>query len=261
MPSTVRPDLFDMTLRTMRRDRAARIGGDPFLAERAFQEIVERLQLIRREFDRALLIGCPDPSWRGRLGAARVDAVDPGRRFARAAGGEPVIEDRWQPEPGAYDLIVAVGTLDTVNDLPLALGRIRGAMRADALLIGAMSGGDTLPRLRSAMRAADAVADAAAPHVHPRIEASMVAPLLIAARFTAPVVDVDRVDAGYRSLGALVADLRATGATNILTERPRNSLSKRALEAAAENFARAGDGERTIETFEILHFAAWTQGN
>jgi len=245
----------------MRRARAARIGGDPFLAERAFQDIVERLELIRREFDRALLIGCPDASWRGRLRADRVDVVDPGPRFAAAAGGEPIIEDRWQPEPGAYDLIVAVGTLDTVNDLPRALARIRGAMRADALLIGAMSGGETLPRLRSAMRAADAAAGAAAPHVHPRIEASMVAPLLIAAGFTAPVVDIDRVDAGYRSLGALVADLRAMGATNILTERPRNWLPKPAVAAATEHFARAGDGERTIETFEILHFAAWTAGN
>ena len=93
----------------------------------------------------------------------------------------------------AYDLVLAVGTLDTVNDLPLALRLIRYAMRSDGLFIAALSGGDTLPRLRAAMRAADAVSGLAAPHVHPRIEPSALAPLLGDAGFVDPVVDVDRV--------------------------------------------------------------------
>jgi hypothetical protein len=252
------PELFDMELRAMRRDRAARTRVELFLFERVFNDLLERIQLVQRKFDRALLIGCPDSAWPARIEAAKVDVRDPGPLFAAAAGGRTVIEDRWDPEVAAYDLVLAVGTLDTVNDLPAALRLMRAAMQPDSLLIGAMSGGDTLVRLRGAMRAADAATGAAAPHVHPRIEASMVAPLLEAAAFARPVVDVDRVQVSYPSLRALVADLRAMGATNILTARPHDSATNAALAAAAEHFTAAGNGERTEEVFEILHFAAWT---
>jgi hypothetical protein len=250
-------DIFEMKLRAMRRDRAARIGVELFLFERAFEDCLERTGLIARSFDRALLLGCPDPAWPRRVPAARVDVLDPGPLFAAAAGGRIITENRWQPEIGAYDLVLAIGTLDTVNELPAALRLLRTAMRADAFLIGAMSGGDTLPQLRAAMRAADVSAGHAVPHVHPRIEASMLAPLLTAAGFVNPVVDVDRVPVSYPSLDALVADLRAMGATNILASRPRTSVTKSGLASARRHFVEAGEGGRTSETFEILHFAGW----
>lgn len=248
-----------MTLRALRRDRAARIGPELFLAERAFDDCFERLALMQRRFERALLIGCPDPGWPERLRAyaAEVEVRDPGPLFARRSGGKLMVEDHWEPDEGAFDLVVAVGTLDTVNDLPLALRLIRYAMRPDGLLLGALSGGDTLPQLRNGMRAADAVTGAAAPHVHPRVEASALAPLLLEVGFINPVVDVDRVSASYPSLQRLLADLRAMAATNILAARPR-FVGKSALTAAVGAFASAGDGARTVETFEILHLATWT---
>ena len=251
-------DLFDTNLRAVRRDRAARAGPELFLLERAFQDCIERIELIDRRFERALLIGCPDPGWPRRVKAASVEVMDPGPLFAAAAGGAAVVEDRWTPPQATYDLVLAVGTLDTVNELPLALALLCSAMRADGLLIGAMSGGDTLPKLRAAMRAADSVGGVAAPHVHPRIEASMLAPLLDQAGFARPVVDVDRVQVSYPSLGALVADLRAMGATNILVERPRTAVTKGAFTGACRHFIDLGQDGRAKETFEILHFAAWT---
>jgi hypothetical protein len=240
------PDLFDLKQRALRRDRAARTGAELFLYERAFEDCLERIASMQRRFDRALLIDCPDPGWPSRL-----------TEFARAVDAETLVEDRWMPQESAYDLVLAVGTLDTVNDLPLALQLIRYAMRGDALLIGAASGGETLPQLRAAMRAADAVSGTAAPHVHPRIEAAAVSPLLTDAGFAGPVVDVDRVAVSYQSFDRLVADLRAMGATNILNARPP-FVGRPAREAARQAFADAGDGSRTVETFEILHFAAWT---
>ena len=249
-----------MKLRALRRDRAVRSGPELFLHERAFADCLDRIALLRSRFARALLIGCQDPQWPERLGEL-VDGVDvrePGSRSAAEAGGETIVEDYWESAAGACDLVLAVGTLDTVNDLPLALRLIRHATSADALLIGAMSGGDTLPQLRAAMRAADAVAGAAAPHVHPRIEASALAPLLADAGFANPVVDIDRVPVSYRSFERLVGDLRAMGGTNVLLDRPR-FIGKAGRQAAARAFADAGDGSRTVETFEIIHFAAWTQ--
>jgi hypothetical protein len=252
-------ELFDMKLRAQRRDRASRLGTELFLLERAFEDCLERVVLVQRRFGRALLIGCPDAAWPARLGivAERVDIRDPGPLFAAAAAGDAIIEAAWQPDPQAYDLVLAIGTLDTVNALPLALQLIRYAMQANGLFIGALSGGDTLPQLRAAMRAGDALENAAAPHVHPRIEAAALAPLLSQAGFVNPVVDIDRVSVSYRSLDRLIADLRAMAATNLLTARPR-FIPRAAWAAASSAFASAGDSDRTTETFEILHFAAWT---
>jgi NADH dehydrogenase [ubiquinone] 1 alpha subcomplex assembly factor 5 len=248
-----------MNLRAMRRDRAAKIGPERFLAERVFEDCLDRIDLMKRKFERALLIGCLDPEWPVRLRsvAADVEARDPGPSLAFQARGEPIIEDAWEAPPDAFDLVVAIGTLDTVNDLPLALRLIFRSMRSDGLFIGALSGGDTLRQLRSAMRAADGVLGAAAPHVHPRIEASALSPLLINAGFVQPVVDVERVPVSYPSLERLVRDLRAMGATNILNSRSP-PLTRAQLRAAARAFTESGDGSRTTETFEILHFAAWS---
>lgn len=249
-----------MDLRAQRRDRAVRLGPELFLFERAFEDCLERIALVQRRFARALLIGCPDAAWPERLSelASDVDVVDPGQLFAQAAGGQQIVEDRWKAPAAAWDLVLATGTLDTVNDLPGALRSIRQSMRPDALLIGAMSGGETLPQLRAAMRAADQVSGEARPHVHPRIEASALAPLLSSAGFAMPVVDVDRVQVSYGSLQRLVGDLRRMGATNVLSARSPSPLSRRALVAAAGAFTAAGDGQRTVEAFEILHFAAWS---
>jgi hypothetical protein len=60
-------ELFDMTARALRRDRAFRSGPVLFLYERAFADIVERLADINRSFASALLIGTPDPSFPERL--------------------------------------------------------------------------------------------------------------------------------------------------------------------------------------------------
>jgi hypothetical protein len=248
-----------MQLRAMRRDRAARTGPEMFLYERAFEDCLERIALAGRRFEHALLVGCPDPSWHGRLGslADMVDVKDPGPLFASASAGEVVVEDAWEPSHEAYDLVLAIGTFDTIDDLPIALRLIAYAMRKDGLFLGALSGGDTLPQLRAAMRAADAVSGLAAPHVHPRIEASALAPLLADAGFSHPVVDVDRVPVSYASLGRLVKDLRMMGATNILKARPA-FIGKNARAAAARAFEAAGEQGRTLEIFEIVHFAAWT---
>ena len=253
-------DLFDERLRTLRRDRAFRQGPELFLHERAFEDVLERLSLVRRRFRSALLIGCFDSAWRERLlrHADAVEVIDPAPLFAAAGAGTCAGEERMDLEPGVYDLCVAVGTLDTVNDLPRALLLVRFALREDSLFLGTLAGGDALPRLRAAMRATDDHMGGASPHVHPRIEPSALAGLLSAANFEMPVVDVDRVHVAYASLWDLVRDLRAMGATNVLTARSRQPLSRQAAQAAADQFRQGAGDEKVIERFELVHFAAWT---
>jgi len=136
-------ELFDMELRALRRDRAFRRGGELFLLERVFEDCLDRLGLLRQGFGSALLIGCPDPAWPHRLRdfAREVAVLDPGRCFAQAAGGSCVVEDELEVAAERHDLCVAVGTLDTVNDLPRALTRIRASLAPGAFFLGAFAGG------------------------------------------------------------------------------------------------------------------------
>lgn len=236
------------------------MGADPFLLERAFDECLDRLHAIVRRVDRALLIGCPSSDWPERLHAfaAEVDVVDPGPLFARRSHGVAADEDRYDFGEGRYGLCIAVATLDTVNELPLALQLIRRALAPNAPLIGAMAGGNSLPALRAALIKADRATGRAVARTHPRIEPGSLAGLLTAAGFAMPVVDVDRVRLRYSGLSGLVRDLRGMAATGIMTDRPP-PLSRSAAMRAAEAFEQAGSGGRTEEFVEILHFLGWSQ--
>lgn len=253
------PPLFDSRLRALRRDRACRSGPELFLLDRAFDDCLERLRDIRRPVRNALLIGAPSPEWRGRLEdiGATVRVIDPGSGFAAAAGGTAAEEDRIDLGCGHYDVVVAVGTLDTVNDLGAALQSIRRSLRPDSPLIGALAGGDSLSTLRGALIEADRATGAVAARTHPRIDPSSLAGLLAAAGFAMPVVEVERVRLRYRSLGALVADLRKMGASIALTERAPGRGRQWAARAAAAFANQAEDG-RTAERIDILHFIGWS---
>lgn len=251
-------DLFNRKLRALRRDRAARIGPELFLLDRAFDDCLDRLVDIARPFANAMLIGCPSPDWRARLTAVAqsVDVVDPGELFAAQAGGLQADEDRHDFGEERYDLCLAVGTLDTVNELPFALHLLYRALRPNGLLIGAVAGGDSLAALRAALIEADRAEGRIVARTHPRIAAASLAQLLTAAGFEMPVVDVDRVRLRYRDVSSLVRDLRGMAATSILAERPP-FLGRAAIERIDRAFRSFGDGDRTAEYIEILHFLGW----
>lgn len=256
----VPPDLFDRRLRAIRRDRAARSGPELFLFERAFEECLDRLRDIPRAYRRALLLGCPSPDWPARLSAvaAAVDVRDPGQLFAANAGGSQVEEDRDDFGANQFDLCMAIGTLDSVNELPRALGMIARALEPDAPLIGAIAGANSLPALRSALIEAGRHKGRIAGRTHPRIDASALAPLLSAADFNMPVVDLDRVRLRYRDLDALILDLRRMGATSVLAQRSP-PMTRDEINFARQAFAAQATDGRTEEVVEILHFLAWSQ--
>jgi NADH dehydrogenase [ubiquinone] 1 alpha subcomplex assembly factor 5 len=253
---------FDRRLRRLRRDRAAaRFGEADYLHALTADELLERLDFVRRDFAQALALGCGDSTLAARLrerGIAVTEA-DAGFAFARARSGVQCDEDFLPFADASFDLIVSVGALDSVNDLPGALLLIRRALRPDGLFLGAMAGAGSLPRLRAAMLAADeAEGGAAAPRIHPQIDVRAAGDLLARAGLALPVVDAHGIDVRFADLFTLVRDLRAMGATNLLGLRSRTPLGRLGLAAAAADFAShaAADG-KTAERFEILHLLGW----
>ncbi|MGN6358028.1 MAG: methyltransferase domain-containing protein [Novosphingobium sp.] len=163
--------------------------------------------------------------------------------------------DEEQPFPsGNHDFIASLGTLDTVNDLPGALVHLRNALAPGGLMIASFVGAGSLPQLRAAMLAADG--ERPAPRMHPMVDVRAGAQLLQRAGFADPVADYRTLQASFRSLDGLVADLRAQGLTSVLA-RGGSPLGRAALDRARQAFGAAGENGRTVERFEIVTLSGW----
>jgi SAM-dependent methyltransferase len=252
---------FDRRLRRLRRDRAAaRFGAADYLYREAADEILYRLDFVTRPFKQTLLLGCPDPLLLQALANRGLDtlAADPGYSFARQATGIQCDEDRLPFADGSFDLVLCVGLLDSVNDLPGALALIRRCLRPDSLFLAAFVGAGSLPRLRAAMHAADEAQGAACARIHPQIDVRAAGDLLTRAGFALPVADVQEVNVRFSGLQSLVADLRAMAGTNVLAAQHQASMTRLGLAAALTSFGDAADPDgKTVETFNIVHLSGW----
>ncbi|WP_179944527.1 class I SAM-dependent methyltransferase [Sphingomonas taxi] len=245
--------IFDRPARRLRRDRAADGYSDhAFLRDVMVEGLLERLDAVKRTFTDVLDIGVPDRSLV--VPGARIARVDPGFRFAQAAGGVQGDEERLPFADGSFDAVLSAGVLDQVNDLPGALTLIRRVLRPDGLFLGAFLGGGSLPALRAALRVAEGERPAA--RLHPQIDVRSAGDLLMRAGFALPVADIETFDVRYASFGRLLDDLRGMAASNILIGRSAMTRGTLARTAAAFAAAAGPDG-RTTERFSIVFLTGW----
>ena len=234
-----------------------RFADHDFLYRAMLEELLDRLADVQRDLPEVLVIGCPDGSARSALEAMgkRVVCADPGFAAARAQGGVQADEDALPFADESFDLVIACGTLDSVNDLPGALILIRRVLRPDGLMLAAFTGAGTLPRLRAALMAGEG--DRPAQHIHPQVDVRSAGDLLSRAGFAMPVADSETLTVRYGDILRLMHDLRGMGAGNVLTSRPP-ALSRDVLMGAAQHFAQAADDDgRTPEQMAILYLSGW----
>ena len=190
-----------------------------------------------------------------RMHAARAAGADGGAR--RSFGDVELLPFA----PNAFDLAVSALALQDVNDLP-------GTLVANPPNLEA---GRTVSRLPHRRRRA--CANCATRWPKPRTKypaasrrASRLSPIcatwaacLQRAGFALPVTDVETLTVRYPHLFALLADLRAMGATNTLVERLRQPARRALFLRAAEIYARdnADADGRLRATFEIVFLSGW----
>lgn len=237
------PIIFDEPRRAARLRRAqANTNGATWLIDAMASDIVERIGFLRPAGKTALLCG---------MGAGTVAA---GVEFEHVS-----LVSRLPLEVpllgGPFDLIVSLGELDTINDLPGTLIHLRHALAPGGLLLAEMVGAGSLPALRAAMLAADGARPAA--RIHPQVDVHAASGLLARAGFERQVVDRFPLAVRYRALERLVADLRDQGLNSVLADRAP-AIGKAGIQAASAAFAaRADDDGRTSERFEIITMTAW----
>ena len=263
------PLLFDRKLLLERRARAAGKGDIPdFLLRRAAGDIAERLQGVQRRFARILVLG----AYNGLLPAMLAEAFPEANPIIAAEASAPLLAKCPAPKIRAdeeflpfkdegFDLVVSALTLQFVNDLPGALIQIRRALAPDGFFLGAVLGGKTLHELREAFMLAEIELEGgASPRVAPMADVRDFGALLQRAGFALPVTDSDLLTVTYASPLALMLDLRAMGAGNIMMERRKAPLRRATLQRAAEIYIErfANETGRINATFEIIHLAGWT---
>jgi len=252
------PDIFDRRLRALRRDRMMDAFADhDFLYRAMLEELLDRLADVRRDLPEALVVGCPDGGAKTALEkmGKQVAFVDPGFLAARRAGGVQADEDALPFADDSFDLILACGTLDSVNDLPGALILMRRILRPDGLMLAAFAGAGSLPRLRAALMAGEG--DRPGQHIHPQVDVRSAGDLLGRAGFAMPVADGDTLTVRYGDMIRLMHDLRGMGAGNALASRPP-SLRRDVLMKAMARFAQAADPDgRTAEQICVIYLSGW----
>jgi NADH dehydrogenase [ubiquinone] 1 alpha subcomplex assembly factor 5 len=256
------PQIFDAALRRRRRDRAAPgYAAFSFLRDAMVEGLLERLDLVKRDFNDALDLGCTDGSLTRALQARgmTVTATDSGVRFAEAIGGIVADEERLPFEPESFDLIVSAGVLDSVNDLPGTLIQCRRALRPDGLFLAAFVGAGSLPKLRRALLAADSALGEAVPQrSHPRVDVRAAGDLLGRTGFALTVADGEPLDVGYGDVLRLTTDLRGMAATNLLAGQRPPWIGRERLGALSEAFGAQADADgRVRERFELVFMTGW----
>lgn len=244
--------IFDTAL--IARHLARRSETTDFVTDLVLDDLQERLGALIREFPKAAIIG-PDPDKLPASGRSS-SASFAFERYPAFAGDN----DIPSLDGDNFNLIVSILHLQAVNDVPGYLARLRAKLAPDGLLLIAALGGETLTELREAFLAADAeIFGGASARVAPMIQVRDAGALLQRAGLALPVADVETHVVRYASPFALMAELKALGASNPLMDRSKRLATPALLTAAAAYYAgRDGDEDGRIRaTLEIIWLSGW----
>jgi malonyl-CoA O-methyltransferase len=153
---------------------------------------------------------------------------------------------------GSIDLIWSNLTLQWVGDPQKAFAEFRRVLRVGGLLSFTTFGPDTLKELRAAFLAADR-----ATHVGRFIDMHDIGDMLVHAGFADPVMDMETLTVTYGEAIDLMRDLKAIGAHNVTSGRPRGLMGRQRWQrmlAALETTRRDG---RLPASFEVVYGHAW----
>jgi malonyl-CoA O-methyltransferase len=284
-PTYPAPDPRDVDPQAVRRAfarAAATYDGAAALQHEIGMRMAERLDYVKLAPSAILDAGCGTGDAVGDLGvrypAARIVAFDIAlpmvvaararvhagrstfmrllRPFAARTVSEPAFvcaDINALPFEGvACDLVWSNLALQWVNDLPRAFAEFRRVLKVGGLLSFTTFGPDTLREVRAAFAGIDGKT-----HTNRFVDMHDIGDMLVHAGFADPVMDMEHVTLTYESPKALVAELKAIGASNRTRGRPRGLMGRaRWARAMARLEALRRDG-RIPATFEVIYGHAW----
>lgn len=231
-----------------------------FLITRAWLDIADRIQTIKRNFPRTLIL-----SNRGSDHAITL-LQDVQKITNDITLTAPDHNGILKITPGTFDLVISVFDAHISNNLDLFLFQLHAALAPKGACFIAFPGGDTLADVRQYItRAEIELTGGASPRIHPFIDRAAFAGLMQKAGFSLPVVDHDTVTIHYTSTARAFKDIRGMGETNCLAARSRRFAPRRLFTRAEELFRADLNLQHDLGTptahlpvrVEILHASGW----
>lgn len=251
---------------------AGRYGQGDFLVREIDRRMLARLDYVRLEPQRILDLGCSEGGSFGSLaerypashliGLDLVPAMLRASRPARPAWqrlfalGKPaparLAADaaRLPLKPASIGLVWSNLLLHWLNDPLPAFAEVSRVLEVGGLLMFSTFGPDTLKELRAAF-ADDAT------HTQRFADMHDLGDMLVESGFSDPVMDMEVITLTYDSLDAMLAEIRASGSSCAMHERPRGLAGREAwgrMRAAYESMRRDG---KLPATFEVIYGHAW----
>ena len=152
----------------------------------------------------------------------------------------------------SLDLVWSNLALQWVNDVPRALAEFRRVLRVGGLLSFTTFGPDTLREVRSAFAGVDG-----STHTNRFVDMHDIGDMLVHAGFADPVMDMEYVTLTYDTPRALLAELKAIGATNRTRGRPHGLMGRKRFARVLARLERACKDGRIPATFEVVYGHAW----
>ena len=142
---------------------------------------------------------------------------------------------------GSFELVWSNMALHWARDPAAALREFERVLAPGGLAMFSTLGPDSLKELRAAAGAA---------RVHAFLDMHDVGDLLVAAGFSAPVMDMEMLEIAYRDPQTLLQDLRRSGQTNVRVDRQRGLAGRRFAERLRASLAPRA-------SFEVVYGHAW----
>lgn len=252
--SISRSFIFDRQLLRQRRSRLSVTAvTHSRLSQYLQSQLVERLQLVKRNFSTILVLGDLD-----------VSSLFPQASLWQFSltGSEASVcfDDEFLPFGQAkFDLIISFMEMHCFNDIPGFLQQIKYCLAADGLFLSVFLGQDTLWQLRQATQLVeDNVYGGISPRVVPMVKLSDAAALMQRAGFSLPVVDIDQIEMIYSNTQAFLQDLKAMGLSNTMLERSKRVGEKSFLRRLIQFYDQHYGGQSGVmASFTAIYMSGW----
>ena len=222
------------------------------LDQRIADELSDRLEVINRHFDAALLIAPRHEALANHLASTA--------KFGTLLTREPSAEDNLALAPQSLNAAISLLDLHAINDVPGYMVQIALALKPDGLALFCFFAGDTLRELRECwLMAEQELTGGASPRVAPMIDLREAGGLLQRAGLALPVADTDRLTLHYADALSLMREVKLLGFSNCLLGRNSKFSSRRMLLKVAETYTRdfSNPGGRIAATLDIAWALAW----
>lgn len=234
--------------------RRARQSQPQFLLARMAEDIAERLLMINRRFQNALII-CPED-----FETILQPFLAPDKKPAQITTCTLQVLGPTLKQGRGFDLVIIVMSHHVENDPQGLFRALKGYMVDDGHLMSVCIGGESLSQLRHSLYGADqTLFGGVTPRMHPLISLQQNVQLLASSGFNLTTGDRDRLAVQYKDFATLISDIRDLGEGYALAMTPARRVSRQYWDDVKEIYRREfSDNNRFTAHFDILWASGWT---